>query len=76
MSTVYRFLHTYRIELREKDHLPAHVHLTGAGIDVMIALETVQVLMGRAPKFVLAHALQWIQDNQADLLKEWKKWHP
>jgi len=42
----------------------------------MIALETVQVLMGRAPKSVLAHALQWVQDNQADLLKEWKKWHP
>jgi len=76
MSTVYRFLQKYRIVLREKDHLPAHVHLTGAGVDVMIALEPVQVLMGHAPKPVIAHALQWIADNQTHLLQEWKKWHP
>jgi len=76
MSTVYRFQHNYRIELREKDHLPPHVHLTGAGIDVMIALDPVQVLLGRAPKTVLAHALRWIVENQHWLLEEWKKWHP
>jgi len=76
MSTVYRFLQKYRIELREKDHLPPHVHLTGAGMDVMIALEPVQVLLGWAPKSVLTHALLWITEHQTWLLEEWKKWHP
>jgi hypothetical protein len=31
MSTKYRFRDKYRIQLREKDHLPPHVHLTGGG---------------------------------------------
>jgi hypothetical protein len=49
MSTKYRFRDTYRIQLREKDHPPPHVHLTGGGLDVMLSLETVEVMMGKAP---------------------------
>ena len=33
MSTQYRFKNTYRIQLRERDHPPPHVHLTGGGLD-------------------------------------------
>ncbi|UVJ42685.1 DUF4160 domain-containing protein [Pseudomonas sp. LS1212] len=75
MSTKHRLREKYRIELREKDHLPPHVHLTGGGVDVMISLEVVEVVAGRAPAAVLNEALAWVQANQAELLKEWKKWH-
>lgn len=75
MSTKYRFRDKYRIELREKDHLPPHVHLTGAGVDVQISLETGLVMLGKAPKVVLDEGLAWVRANQADLLEEWKKWH-
>lgn len=75
MSTEYRFREKYRIELRERDHLPPHVHLTGGGIDVAISLETIEVTGGRAPAAVLKEAMAWITANQAELLREWKKWH-
>jgi len=76
MSTLVRFHTKYRLELREKDHLPPHVHLTGAGVDVMIGLSPVVVLAGKAPRKVQDEALQWVTDNQNALLKEWEKWHP
>jgi len=76
MSTQYRFRDKYRIELREKDHLPPHVHLTGAGLDVQISLETGEVMLGKAPKVVLDEALAWVRAHQAELLKEWNQWHP
>ncbi len=75
MSTKYRFRDKYRIELRERDHLPPHVHLTGGGVDVVISLESVTVSQGRAPAKVVQEALAWVAANQADLLKEWMKWH-
>ncbi|UIP32579.1 DUF4160 domain-containing protein [Stutzerimonas kunmingensis] len=76
MSTKHRFRDKYRIELREKDHLPPHVHLTGAGVDVQISLETGEVMVGKAPKVVLEEALAWVRENRIALLKEWNLWHP
>lgn len=75
MSTKYRFRDKYRIELRERDHLPPHVHLTGGGLDVQISLETVAVTQGKVPQKILQEALAWISAHQTELLKEWKQWH-
>ena len=75
LSTKYRFRDKYRIELRERDHLPPHVHLTGGGLDVVINLETLQITEGRAPATVLREALAWVASNQAALMKEWEKCH-
>jgi len=76
MTTLIRLHNKYRLELREKDHLPPHVHLTGAGVDVMMGLSPVAVLAGKAPRTVLNEALQWVGEHQAQLLMEWSKWHP
>jgi hypothetical protein len=59
MSTKYRFRDKYRIQLREKDHPPPHVHLTGGGVDVMLSLETIEVMMGKAPPLIVKEALAW-----------------
>lgn len=75
ISTKHRFREKYRIELRERDHLPPHVNLTGGGVDVVISLESVTVTRGRAPAKLIQEALAWVKANQADLLKEWIKWH-
>ncbi|WP_069563818.1 DUF4160 domain-containing protein [Pseudomonas sp. 1D4] len=64
------------MELREKDHLPPHVHLTGAGVDVQISLEGGALMLGKAPRVVLEEALAWVSDHRAELLEEWNKWHP
>lgn len=76
MSTKYRFRDKYRIQLREKDHLPPHVHLTGGGIDVLICLHLVVPLRGYAPAVVLKEALDWVWDHREQLMEEWKQWHP
>ncbi len=76
MSTKQRFRNNkYRLELRERDHLPPHVHLTGGGLDILINLETL-THTGTCERTLLDEVLAWVQSNQQALLKEWKKWHP
>lgn len=70
MSTKYRFRDTYRIQLREKDHPPPHVHLTGGGLDVMLSLETVEVMVGKAPPLILRETLDWVRAHQTQLLED------
>jgi len=42
---------------------------------VVTSLEYVAVTQGKAPAKVVQEALAWVSANQADLLKEWMKWH-
>lgn len=75
MTTKQRFRQRYRLEIREDDHPPPHVHLTGGGIDVVISLETLAVLQGWAPKTLRQEVLRWVQVHRRELLEEWKAWH-
>ncbi len=75
MTTKKRFRNKYRLEVRERDHLPAHVHLTGCGLDVVIDLATLQTT-GNWPKDLQVEVMVWIEDNRDNLIEEWKKWHP
>ncbi|WP_252191624.1 DUF4160 domain-containing protein [Pseudomonas sp. MG-9] len=56
MTTKYRFRDKYRIQLREKDHPPPHVHPTGGGVDVMLSLETIEVMIGKARPLIIKEA--------------------
>ncbi|MBZ9782163.1 DUF4160 domain-containing protein [Pseudomonas sp. REP124] len=76
MSTKYRFRDTYRIQLREKDRPPPHVHLTGGGLDVMLSLETIEVMRGKAPPLIIKEALDWVRAHQTQLLEDWKRCYP
>lgn len=76
MTTKYRFRDKYRIQLREKDHPPPHVRLIGGGVDVMLSLETVGVMMGKAPPLIIKEALAWVSAHQVQLLEDWKRCYP
>ncbi|RON60796.1 DUF4160 domain-containing protein [Pseudomonas fluorescens] len=76
MTTKYRFRDKYSIQLREKDHPPPHVHLTGGGVDLMLSLETIEVIVGKAPPLIINEALAWVAAHQAQLLEDWKRWYP
>jgi hypothetical protein len=76
MATKYRFRDKYRIQLREKDHPPPHVHLIGGGVEVMLNLETVEVMTGKAPPLIIKEALAWVAAHQAQLLEDWKRCYP
>jgi len=76
MTTKYRFREKYRIQLREKDHPPPHVHLIGGGVEVMLSRETVEVMTGKAPPLIIKEALAWVSALQAQLLEDWKRCYP
>ena len=75
MTTKHRLRGKYRIELRERDHLPPHVHLVGGDVNVRISLETF-ACVGSCSRDLCDEAVDWVKANSVSLMKEWKKWHP
>lgn len=75
MTTKQRFRNNkYRLEVRERDHGPAHCHLVGGNVDVIIELETLGS-DGDWPRGLKSEVMAWIEANLDELWKEWKKWH-
>jgi hypothetical protein len=74
MTTLKRF-NKYRIELRENDHAPAHIHIVGADIDAMVNLHTL-VIVGKLPKALKTEVLAYVTNNQKELLALWDSIHP
>ncbi len=42
----------------------------------MLSLETIEVMMGRAPPLIIKEALAWVAAHQAQLLEDWKRCYP
>ncbi|MDA8159176.1 MAG: DUF4160 domain-containing protein [Desulfobacteraceae bacterium] len=74
MTTKERFRNKFTIQLRERDHGPAHVHLAGAGHDVTIDLLTMKS-DGEWPQGLKVEVMAWIATHRDELMEEWKKWH-
>lgn len=74
MTTKQRFRNKYRLQLREKDHEPMHVHLVGGDVNAKFDLMTLALMAGTVPPGVLAEVAAWLQANQAALIEEWKSW--
>jgi hypothetical protein len=75
VTTKRRFRNKYRLELRERDHLPPHVHLTGGDVNFRISLETFRCV-GNAPADLQDEVVEWVREHRDELMKEWKRWHP
>ena len=74
MTTVQRFRNKYRLQLRERDHEPMHVHLVGGEINAKFDLATLELVAGTLPAGLKAEVTEWLRSHQADLIKEWNKW--
>lgn len=74
MTSKQRFRNKYRLQLREKDHEPMHVHLVGGEVNAKIDLLTLKVVAGEVPVGLWLEVLEWLNLNQVELIKEWKKW--
>lgn len=72
MTTKQRSRNKYRLELRERDHLPPHVHLVGGSVNVRTRLETL-ACVGRCPRDVLDEVLAWVREHQAELMEDWQR---
>lgn len=76
MTTKQRFRNNkYLLEVRERDHGPAHVHLVGGGFDVIIDLASLET-EGEWPRGLRVEVLAWVTARRDELMKEWQKWHP
>ncbi|MDP2829037.1 MAG: DUF4160 domain-containing protein, partial [Sulfuricellaceae bacterium] len=52
MTTKQRFRNKYRLQLREKDHEPMHVHLVGGEVNARFDLLTLEKVAGHVPREV------------------------
>jgi hypothetical protein len=74
MTTKQRFRNKYRLQLREKDHEPMHVHLVGGEVNARFDLATLALVAGSVPADLKNEVLAWLRENQATLIEEWKTW--
>jgi len=74
MTSKKRFRNKYRLQLREKDHEPMHVHLVGGDVNVTIDLTSLRVVAGTMPTDLKHEVMAWLNAHQADLIEEWKSW--
>ena len=74
MLTKQRFRNKYRLQLRENDHEPMHVHLVGGEVNAKFDLVTLEVVAGKIPADLKKEALNWLVQHQSELIKEWNKW--
>ena len=74
MTTKHRFRNKYRLQLREKDHDPMHVHLVGGEVNAKFDLATLSLVAGSVPAGVLVEVTAWLRINQIALIEEWKSW--
>ena len=74
MTSKKRFRNKYRLQLREKDHEPMHVHLVGGDVNGKIDLTSLRIVAGRMPIDLKREVMDWLNAHQADLIEEWKSW--
>jgi hypothetical protein len=74
MTSKKRFRNKYRLQLREKDHEPMHVHLVGGDVNVRIDLASLRIVAGSLPKDLKREVMAWLRAHQVELIEEWKSW--
>ena len=74
MTSKKRFRNKYRLQLREKDHEPMHVHLVGGDVNARIDLASLRVVAGRIPANLKREVMAWLRAHQAELIEEWQSW--
>ena len=74
MTSKKRFRNKYRLQLREKDHEPMHVHLVGGDVNARIDLASLRVVAGRISANLKREVMAWLRAHQAELIEEWKSW--
>ncbi|MGD0959483.1 MAG: DUF4160 domain-containing protein [Methylomonas sp.] len=74
MTTKQRFRNRYRLQPREKDHEPMHVHLVGGNVNARIDLVDLRVVAGSIPADLKKEVMAWLTENRNDLIEEWQTW--
>lgn len=59
------------IQMFWQDHAPPHFHALYAEHEVLISIETLEVLRGNMPRRALALIVEWGEKHQTELLEDW-----
>ena len=59
------------IQMYWQDHAPPHFHALYAEHEVLMSIETLEVLRGNMPRRALALIVEWAEKHQTDLLEDW-----
>jgi hypothetical protein len=54
------------------DHAPPHFHALYAEYEVLININTLEVIKGTMPRRALSLVLEWASEHRSELLEDWK----
>ena len=54
------------------DHNPPHFHAYYGDHEVIIAIQTLELMEGRLPKRALAMVLEWAVEHREELMEDWE----
>ncbi len=60
------------IQMYVDDHLPAHFHARHAGLEVVIAIDTLAIIRGRLSPRAHALVVEWAALHAAELRTDWE----
>ncbi|NJC28522.1 DUF4160 domain-containing protein [Neolewinella antarctica] len=61
-----------KIQLFFNDHVPPHFHAVIAEHQVLIVIDSLEVLEGSLPKSKLKKIVKWAKENQEELKELWE----
>lgn len=60
------------IQMYWDDHAPPHFHALYGEYEVLIHIQTLEVIRGRMPRRALALILEWAQEYRQQLMEDWE----
>lgn len=59
------------IQMFWNDHAPPHFHALYAEDEVLINIQTLEIMAGQMPRRALALVLEWAQEHRSELMEDW-----
>lgn len=60
------------IQMYFTDHAPPHFHALYAEFEVLINIDTLEIIEGNMPSRALSLILEWASKHRQELLEDWK----
>ncbi|MBO7411633.1 MAG: DUF4160 domain-containing protein, partial [Ottowia sp.] len=60
------------IQMFWSDHAPPHFHALYAEHEVLIDIQTLEIMKGSMPRRALAMILEWAQEHRNELMEDWE----
>ena len=75
MVTLHRG-QNWKIAVYGREHGIPHFHIEGPEFRCSVSIESGEVIIGSAPRPVLAAARTWARANRAALMRAWRELNP